>query len=198
MLKRGFDIVIAGVGLITLSPLFLAIALAVKLETPGPAFFKQKRVGLFGRSFMIYKFRTMAYIAKGSQPNVSARGDERVTRVGALLRATFLDELPQLLNVVKGEMSMVGPRPETPEHVALYSDEQRRVLQAKPGMAGPSALAFWNEADILAAHEDPYHYYLTCLMHERVQLDLQYADQCSFLYDLKMLAKTLRVIVVRG
>jgi lipopolysaccharide/colanic/teichoic acid biosynthesis glycosyltransferase len=193
MTKRIFDIVVASLALVLLSPIMLVIAVLVKLDSKGPFLFSQERIGLDGRPFRLHKFRSMTYAPLPVHPNVSAEGDLRVTRVGAFLRKRFLDELPQLTNVLKGEMSMVGPRPETPEYVALYSAEQRRVLTVKPGMAGPSAVAFFNEAEILANYDDPYAFYLDHLLHERVRLDLGYIDRASLRGDVALLVRAARL-----
>jgi lipopolysaccharide/colanic/teichoic acid biosynthesis glycosyltransferase len=175
--------------------LFLIIAVLVKLSSPGPVFFRQERVGLHGRPFSMFKFRSMVVDAHTLGSNVSPAGDPRVTRMGALLRKTYLDEMPQLLNVLRGDMSMVGPRPETPEYVAMYSPQERRVLGARPGMAGPSTLAFESEAEVLARSADPYRCYVDHLMHERVRVDLEYLERQSIRYDLGVLLRTLLMVV---
>ena len=193
MIKRIFDVAAATLMLAAMSPVLLLIAIAVKLDSKGPVLFNQVRIGKSGRPFRIHKFRTMVHAPHDAVINVSPEGDPRVTRVGAILRRTFLDEIPQLLNVVKGEMSLVGPRPETPEHVMLYSDDQRRVLEIRPGMTGASAIAFHDEARILAEHEDPHAFYVGYLLHERVRLDLEYLDERSLATDIAMLWKTLMV-----
>jgi lipopolysaccharide/colanic/teichoic acid biosynthesis glycosyltransferase len=194
--KRTFDIVVASIALVVLSPVLVVAALAVKLDSRGPIIFSQRRVGLGGVPFSIYKFRTMAHAPTRDQVNVSAAGDARVTRVGRVLRGTFLDEIPQLINVLKGDMSLVGPRPETPEHVYLYTEDELKVLEVRPGMAGPSALAFHNEEEILALHSDPHTYYVNHLMHDRVKLDLEYLERASLRYDVALLVKTILVAVV--
>jgi lipopolysaccharide/colanic/teichoic acid biosynthesis glycosyltransferase len=193
--KRVFDVCISGLALPLLSPVFLIIAVLVKLSSRGPVFFRQERVGLCGRPFWMLKFRSMVADASTLGPNVSPKGDPRVTRIGALLRKTYLDEMPQLLNVLSGEMSLVGPRPETPEYVAMYSLQERRVLGARPGMAGPSTLAFESEAEVLARSADPYRCYIDHLMHERVRVDLEYLGRQSFRYDLGVLLRTLLMVV---
>jgi lipopolysaccharide/colanic/teichoic acid biosynthesis glycosyltransferase len=195
-MKRSFDVVVALLGLIVLAPLLVLIAIAVKLDSRGPVIFSQKRVGLRGRLFSIYKFRTMVHEPDGEHANVSAEGDVRITRVGRILRGTFLDEIPQLFNVLKGDMSLVGPRPETPEHVELYTEDERGVLLARPGMAGPSALAYHNEEQILAAQEDPHGYYVNHLMRARIRLDLGYLERASLRYDIGLLVRTLLVAVL--
>jgi lipopolysaccharide/colanic/teichoic acid biosynthesis glycosyltransferase len=193
MSKRLFDVVVAALILLLISPLLLIIAIAIKLDSDGPILFNQVRIGRNAKAFRIHKFRTMLHAPDVTEVNVSPDGDPRITRVGGLLRRTFLDEVPQLLNVVKGEMSMVGPRPETPEFVLLYSEAQREVLAVRPGMTGPSAVAFHDEARILAEHDDPHAYYIGHMLHERVRLDLDYLDSRSLGSDVTMLWRTLMV-----
>ncbi len=195
--KRVFDVLVSVCGILLLAPLLAAIAVAIKCESPGPILFKQVRVGLNGRPFTILKFRSMVQNATDLAPNVSAADDPRITVVGAFIRRWFLDELPQLINVLRGEMSVVGPRPETPEYVALYSPEERRVFAIRPGIVGPSTLAFVDEPQILARRDDPHEFYVTVLMHQRVQLDLEYLEHQSVAYDLQLLAKQLQRILWR-
>ena len=193
--KRVFDLCISGLALPLLSPLFLIISVLVKVSSRGPVFFRQERLGLCGRPFIMLKFRSMVVDASTLGSNVSPAGDPRVTRLGSFLRKTYLDEMPQLLNVLRGDMSLVGPRPETPEYVAMYSPQERRVLDVRPGMAGPSTLAFESEADVLARSADPYCYYVDHLMHARVRVDLEYLERQSILYDLGVLLRTLLMVV---
>lgn len=192
-----FDACVSAIGLLLLSPVLLVIAAAIKVDSPGPVFFRQERVGLRGRAFWIVKFRTMVRDASRLAPNVSPLNDPRVTRVGGVLRNWYLDELPQLFNVLKGDMSLVGPRPETPEFVALYQPEEQRVLQVRPGMAGPSTLAFMDESEMLAAAEDPHRFYAERLLHDRVRLDLAYVENCSFRYDVALLIRQVLAILGR-
>ena len=185
-------------GLLVLSPVFLAVAVAVKLDSRGPVFFNQERIGRLGRPFRIHKFRSMVAGAARLAANVSSTHDPRVTRVGRFLRRSFLDELPQLFNVLRGEMSLVGPRPETPEYVELYSEDERRVLSVKPGMTGPSQIAYTNEAEMLADAADPEALYLETILHDRVRLDLEYVERApTILGDLRLIIRTLRTIVPR-
>lgn len=193
--KRLFDVCLSFVGLIVLSPLLIGIAIAIRCTSRGPVLFRQIRIGFCGRPFTILKFRTMVASAPGLGPNVSPEDDPRVTRIGAFLRRRYLDEIPQLLNVLRGDMSLVGPRPETPEFVAMYSPEERRVLQVLPGMAGPSTLAFESEAKVLAGADDPYRYYVDHLLHERVAADLEYLDRQSLLYDLRVIARSVVMVL---
>ena len=185
--KRVFDLCFSSFVLLFSAPLLLLIAIAVKLDSKGPVFFRQERVGLNRRPFKIHKFRTMVENAAEMGPKITPSNDPRITRVGAFLRRWYLDEIPQFINVLKSEMSVVGPRPETPEYVALYTSEQSRVLQAKPGMAGPATIAFRNEEELLAGHENPDVYYVESMMQDRLRLDLEYVDKQSFFYDLRLL-----------
>jgi lipopolysaccharide/colanic/teichoic acid biosynthesis glycosyltransferase len=195
--KRAFDIAVSAAALVLLVPVLLLIALAVWLDSPGPVLYRQQRVSRGGRLFRLYKFRTMVVDADRLAPNVSAAGDPRVTRVGRFLRRSYLDELPQLLNVLLGDMSLVGPRPETPEFVALFTPEERRVLSIRPGLAGPSTLAFMDEADLLASADDPVAYYTTTVLHDRVRADLAYLEHCSIGYDIRLLCSQVLAIARR-
>lgn len=195
--KRTFDIVVATVSLVVLLPVLAVIAAAIVIESGRPVFYRQIRVGRDGATFLIWKFRSMCIDADRIAPNVSPRSDPRVTRVGRILRASYLDEIPQLINVLRGEMSIVGPRPETPEHVALYTAHERRVLDLRPGMAGPSTLGCMDEAERLATARDPARYYVDHLLHERVRLDLTYLKRRSIAYDVGLLARQL-VAILRG
>ena len=189
------DRTVAVVALLVLSPLLLAIALVIRLTSPGPVIFAQVRVGLHGRAFRIYKFRTMVVGADRMAANVSPDGDPRVTPVGRTLRKWYLDELPQLVNVLKGDMALVGPRPETPEHVALYTEEERAILGVRPGLAGPSTLGFMDEAELLGAVEDPAAHYRTVVLHQRVGLDLGYLERKSVAYDVGLLVRQVVAIL---
>jgi lipopolysaccharide/colanic/teichoic acid biosynthesis glycosyltransferase len=193
--KRAFDMCASAIALVVLLPLFIVVAVAVKVDSRGPVFYRQTRVGRGGRPFSIWKFRTMTPEADRIAANVSPVDDPRITRVGRILRAWFIDELPQLINVLKGDMSMVGPRPETPEYVALYSADERRVLALKPGMAGPSTLAFMDEAEQLSDTEDPESHYVDRILHQRVLIDLQYVEDGSLRYDVQLLARQAIAIV---
>jgi lipopolysaccharide/colanic/teichoic acid biosynthesis glycosyltransferase len=195
--KRVLDIAVSLSALLLLVPVLVVIAALVKLSSPGPVFYRQQRVSRGGRLFQLFKFRTMVVGADRLAPNVSATGDPRVTRVGSFLRRSYLDELPQLVNVLRGDMSLVGPRPETPEFVAFYTPDERRVLTVRPGLAGPSTLAFMDEADLLARAPDPVSFYVTTVLHDRVRADLAYLEQQSIGYDLRLLASQVLAIVRR-
>ena len=195
MSRTLFDRGLAAIALLVLAPVLAVVALLVRVTSPGPVIFRQVRVGRGGHPFHIYKFRTMAHTGATGSGQVSPSGDPRVTRVGRVLRAWYLDELPQLVNVLKGDMGLVGPRPETPEFVALYTPAERRVLSVRPGLAGPSTLGFMDESARLAGCEDPLELYRTVLLHERVHLDLRYLDDRSFGYDLRLLLRQVIAIV---
>lgn len=194
MTRELFDRTVAFVALVLLLPVLLAVAAAVRLSSPGPVIFRQVRVGRDGRPFEIYKFRTMYVSGDSGSGRVSPTGDPRVTPVGRVLRAWYVDELPQIVNVLKGDMGLVGPRPETPEFVALYTPDERRVLSVKPGLAGPSTLGFMDEAERLAGCDDALELYRNQLLHERVSLDLGYLDHRSLGHDLRLLMRQVVAI----
>jgi lipopolysaccharide/colanic/teichoic acid biosynthesis glycosyltransferase len=196
MAKRALDLLISGVGLILLCPLLLALALWVKLDSRGPVLYRGRRVGQGGRPFLMYKFRTMVQEAERSGPAVTYRDDPRITQAGRFLRRTKLDELPQLLNVLKGEMSLVGPRPEDPSYVALYTPEQRQVLSVKPGITGPTQLEYRDEASMLQG-ESVNEEYVTRIMPEKLKLDLEYVRNRSLALDLRILWRTAATLLSR-
>jgi lipopolysaccharide/colanic/teichoic acid biosynthesis glycosyltransferase len=194
--KRLIDLVVSGAALVMTSPILLAAAIAVKVETPGPAFYSGRRVGKDGRTFRIFKLRTMLPGADQLGPAVTAGDDSRITTVGSILRRTKIDELPQLLNVLKGEMSLVGPRPEHPEFVARYTPDQRRVLTIRPGMTGPAALAFVDEEELLRG-ADPEAAYLANVLPHKLAVDLEYVESASVPGDFRILGRTLLVVARR-
>lgn len=195
--KRLFDVSVSFLALVVLLPLFVVIALLVVLDSGLPVFYRQERVGLHGRHFRIIKFRTMVRGADRIAGNVSATGDPRVTRAGRVLRRCYLDELPQLFNVLRGDMSLVGPRPETPEFVELYTPEERKVLSVRAGLAGPSTLAFMDEAELLAGAPDSLALYANEILHARVGADLTYLEKKSMRYDIRLLFSQAWAIVRR-
>lgn len=189
LVKRLFDIVASALGLLLLSPVLLAAAVWVKLDSPGPALFRQTRVGRFGKPFTIHKFRTMR-VVPGAAITVGA--DPRITRAGHLLRQTKLDELPQLWDVLRGAMSLVGPRPELPHYVALYpADLRERVLAVRPGITDPASLAFSHEAELLAAAADPEREYREVVLPAKLRLSADYAASASLATDLRLILATL-------
>jgi lipopolysaccharide/colanic/teichoic acid biosynthesis glycosyltransferase len=196
VLKRLFDCVAAGLGLILLSPLLLAIALWIRLDSPGPVFFRQERVGRHGVPFRIHKFRSMRHDAPGLQLTVGV--DPRITRAGAWLRSRRLDELPQLIDVLQGTMSLVGPRPEVPRYVAHYPPALRdAVLAVRPGITDPSSLDFLDEASRLAAAADPEREYIEHILPIKLQRAADYARQATLRTDLLVVWRTLRRLVAR-
>lgn len=196
MAKRLFDIIGAALALAVLSPLLLFAALRIKLDSPGPVFFRQQRVGRHGVPFRIHKFRTMAQGAPGLEITVGA--DARITRVGAWLRRTRIDELPQFIDVLQGTMSLVGPRPEVPRYVAHYPPELReRALAVRPGLTDPASLAFIDEAEQLARSADPERTYIEDILPRKLQLAADYAERASLATDLALLWRTLRMLLAR-
>jgi len=191
MAKRMFDLLVAGVALLLLSPLLLLLGLLVRLDSPGPVLFRQQRVGRHGVPFRIHKFRTMVHGAAGLSLTVGA--DPRITRVGVFLRRTRLDELPQLIDVLQGRMSLVGPRPELPRYVAQYpADLRERVLAVRPGITDPSSLAFIDEAELLARAADPEREYVQVILPAKLKRAADYAERASLASDLGVLWATLR------
>ena len=195
MAKRLFDLVCAALGLLLLAPLLLIIGLWIRLDSAGPALFRQTRVGRFGRPFSIHKFRTMR-VEPGQAITVGA--DPRITRAGRWLRASKLDELPQLWDVLRGAMSLVGPRPELPRYVALYPAELReRVLAVRPGITDPASLAFSHEAELLAAASDPEREYREVILPAKLALSADYAARASLATDLGLILRTLARVLRR-
>jgi lipopolysaccharide/colanic/teichoic acid biosynthesis glycosyltransferase len=190
--KRVFDLVGALVGLAALSPLMAVIALMLKAEDGGPVFFRQTRIGHRGKPFRVWKFRTMVPDADRRGLPLTVGDDSRVTRIGAWLRRLKLDELPQLLNVVAGHMSLVGPRPEVPRYVGCYSLEQRRVLDLVPGLTDEATLHYRNESDLLAGGRDPEGLYIEAIMPDKIRLSLAYAQRATIWSDARMILLTLR------
>lgn len=194
-MKRLFDICVSSLLLALSSPLFAAIALGIKLDSRGPVLYRATRVGRGGRTFTMYKFRTMRQ--DGSGAAITAYGDPRITRVGRWLRSSKVDELPQLINVARGDMSLVGPRPEDPRYVKLYDDSQRAVLDVRPGMTGPTVSGFRHEEHILAASADPEQTYIEEVMPAKLEIDVAYVRDHSFRGDLRILVGTAKAIVQR-
>lgn len=195
--KRAFDLVVAGAALVVLAPGLLVVGILVRLDSRGPAFFRQERVGRDGTPFRIHKFRSMRDAETG--PAVTVAGDLRVTRVGGVLRRWKLDELPQLVDVATGRMSLVGPRPEVPEYVALWPAETRAVvLSVRPGLTDPATLALRDESDVLAAVTDPERYYVDVLMPRKLQVYAEYVRTRSLLGDIRILARTVDAVLRPG
>lgn len=189
--KRIIDVLVAGISLMLLSPVFLLIAIAVKADSRGPVFYLQKRVGLNRRIFSIIKFRTMHTGADRRGLLTVGYHDNRITRTGKFLRRFKLDELPQLINVLTGDMSLVGPRPEVEKYVNLYNAEQLKVLEAKPGITDPVSISFFDENDLLAGYDNPEEGYINEVMPEKLRLNLAYINQRNISSDLMILFKTI-------
>lgn len=195
MMKRLFDIVASACGLILLSPLFFIASVWIKLDSIGPVFYRQVRVGRYNKDFKIFKFRTMRVGAdKGSLVTIGGR-DPRVTRIGYYLRKFKIDELPQLINVFIGDMSLVGPRPEVRHYVNYWTSEQLHVLDVRPGITDPASIKFRNENELMESAEDPESFYINVIMQEKLKLYLKYVHNASFWYDIKLIFKTIYTVV---
>ena len=198
MAKRVFDLLGAGLALLLLSPLMLAIAAAIKLDSRGPVFFRQQRVGRHGVLFRIHKFRTMVADAPKRGPALTVGADARITRVGRWLRRTRLDELPQFIDVLAGHMSLVGPRPEVPQYVAYYPAALReRALSVRPGITDPSSLLYLDESEQLARAADPEREYIEVILPRKLQCAADYAAQANLRSDFGVLLRTLRLLILR-
>ncbi|MBL7903177.1 MAG: sugar transferase [Bacteroidia bacterium] len=199
MLKRGFDIFCSLIGLVILAPLLTLIAVCIALESQGGVFYRQLRVGRFGKEFYLYKFRTMYPDAdKKGLLTVGGR-DPRITRFGYYLRKFKLDELPQLLNVLNGSMSLVGPRPEVKKYVDLYTPEQRQVLNVRPGITDYASLEYFSENELLAASNDPEKTYIHEVMPAKLELNKKYIKEAGLMTDLRIIFRTIfKVMGVAG
>lgn len=196
MIKRGFDVVVSALAMALVSPLLLACAVWIKLDSPGPVMYRQPRVGRNGRVFRIRKLRTMRVATTEDGAQLTAAGDRRITASGAVLRRYKLDELPQLLDVLVGNMSLVGPRPEVPRYVAAYPDTVRdTVLSVRPGMTDLAAIRYRNEDRILGAAADPEAYYVQQILPDKLRYYVAYASEHSLRGDLCIIARTLKAIV---
>jgi lipopolysaccharide/colanic/teichoic acid biosynthesis glycosyltransferase len=195
MLKRAIDLSLALAALVPLSPLLLALAALIKLDDGGPVFYRGVRVGRSGVAFRIYKFRTMVVNADRLGGPSTSDDDPRITRAGRILRRSKLDELPQLLNVLKGEMSLVGPRPEVAQEVALYSAEERALLSVRPGITDWASIRFRDEGAILRGATDPHESYRRVIRPEKMRLALEYVRTASLATDARILVATLRALV---
>ena len=191
MAKRLFDIVSSGIGLLCLAPVFVVMAIWIKLDSRGPVFYRQTRVGRYGRDFRIFKFRSMRVGSdKGRQITVGER-DPRITRSGYFIRRYKIDELPQLINVFLGDMAIVGPRPEVRKYVDLYSEEQRKVFQVRPGITDLASIKYRNENELLSQVDDPDTYYIDVIMPDKLTINLEYIRHQSFMGDIKIIFNTL-------
>ena len=194
-MKRIFDVIASGLGLIVLSPLFLILAIWIKFDSKGPVFYRQVRVGYKNKDFRIFKFRSMRVGSdKGSLVTIGGH-DPRVTRSGYWIRKFKLDELPQLINVFVGDMSLVGPRPEVRHYVDYWTPEQMHVLDVRPGITDPASIKFRNENELMEQADDPEKYYIEVIMQEKIKLYLEYVDNHSFWGDIGLIFKTFWTIV---
>lgn len=191
MSKRVFDLFFAVAGVIVLSPVFLVLSLITKLYDGGTVFFQQTRVGFKGKPFKMLKFRSMVQDAPKLGAALTVGADSRITPLGKILRKFKLDELPQLINVVMGDMSLVGPRPEVPGYVAVYNGDQRRVLNVRPGITDPASFAFFDESELLAKAADPERFYIDHLMPEKIRINLEYAAKANLGTDFVLILATL-------
>jgi lipopolysaccharide/colanic/teichoic acid biosynthesis glycosyltransferase len=196
-LTRLLDVALAAAGLLLLTPVLAAIAVAVKLTSRGPVLYRAERVGKGGRSFTLFKFRSMSDSASSDQPRLTRRGDVRVTPVGRILRRWKLDELPQLYNVLRGDMSLVGPRPEDPKYVALYTADERRVLAVRPGITSSVSLAYRDE-DVLIDREDWEQHYIGVIMRDKLRRELADLDRRSIASYLGVIMRTLWTVFRRS
>jgi lipopolysaccharide/colanic/teichoic acid biosynthesis glycosyltransferase len=174
------------------------VAIMIKVDSSGPIFFRQGRVGKNSRRFVIYKFRTMVVGAEKKGSRITSGGDSRITKVGRMLRKFKIDELPQLFNVLKGDMSFVGPRPEVIKYVEWYKDDYERILSVRPGITDVSSITFRNEESILHGVDDPEHYYVHVLLPEKMRLAQEYIEQACFSYDVELILKTLFKVIFRS
>ena len=197
MLKRAFDIVASGLGLLFLSPLFLILAVWIKLDSKGPVFYRQIRVGRNNRDFQLFKLRSMR-VGADKQGLITVGGrDPRITRSGYFIRKYKLDEFPQLINVFVGDMSLVGPRPEVRKYVDMYTPEQMKVLSVRPGITDLASIRYRNENELLEQADDPDQYYEQVIMQDKLRINLEYVANHSFLNDIKLIFRTFWEIIAR-
>ena len=194
-MKRLFDIFASGLGLLFLSPLFLVLAIWIKLDSPGPVFYRQVRVGRGNKDFRIFKFRSMR-VGADRQGLITVGGhDPRITRSGYFIRKYKLDEFPQLINVFIGDMSLVGPRPEVRKYVDMYTPEQMHVLDVRPGVTSLASIRYRNENELLDKADNPDQFYIDVVMQDKLAIDLEYVEHASFWYDIKLIFQTFWEIV---
>ncbi len=193
-LKRLFDIVASFCGIVILFPLIVIVSILIKLTSKGPVLFKQVRVTKNGKLFKIYKFRTMRENSEGNK-QITVGNDSRITGIGHVLRKTKLDELPQLFNVLKGEMSLVGPRPEVPKYVELYTEEQREILKVSAGITDYASIYFSNESELLGEAENPEEFYIKKIMPYKIELNKKYIKEIGIVTDIKLIILTILKIL---
>jgi lipopolysaccharide/colanic/teichoic acid biosynthesis glycosyltransferase len=198
IIKRGFDVILSFIGLVCLLPVFLVIGLIVKISTGGPVLFKQIRIGKDGKEFTIFKFRTMIADAENKGLQLTIGKDRRITKIGSILRKTKFDEFPQLINVLIGDMSFVGPRPEVPKYVAMYNNDQRNILKVKPGITDLASIMYRNEGALLAKSAEPEKVYIEEIIPAKISLNHQYLRNISVINDLKIIIKTVLSLFIRN
>jgi lipopolysaccharide/colanic/teichoic acid biosynthesis glycosyltransferase len=194
-MKRGFDIVASFTTLLLMIPLLALVSTIIKLDSEGPVFFKQERMGRGFRPFWIYKFRTMKQTPAGHGSQVTVGDDPRITRVGRFLRQAKLDEIPQLINILRGEMSFVGPRPEVARYVQLFQAEYQEILTVRPGLTDLASLKYRDEAALLAKAEDPEEEYTKRVLPDKIRLSKDYIKHSSFVYDMGLIVKTIVAVL---
>lgn len=196
-MKRLFDIIVAGAGLLLLAPLFAGVAMLIKLDSPGPVFFKQERIGRGFRPFWIYKFRTMRHDAPENM-QLTVGADSRITRIGGFLRRSKLDELPQLFNILVGDMTLVGPRPEVPRYVEAFHRDYQEILTVRPGLTDLASLKYRDEAALLGQSADPEQEYLHRVLPDKIRLGKEYIRCSSLAFDMNLIMKTVRKVIFPG
>jgi len=196
-MKRVFDIFFSLIGLLISLPLFAVVGILIKIDSTGPVFFRQERIGRNFERFAIFKFRTMVLDAEKKGLSITSNTDKRVTRVGKILRKLKMDELPQLINVLRGDMSLVGPRPEVERYVELYKKDYREILKVRPGITDVSSILYRDEEGVLGDQADPESYYVRVVLPQKIKLSQEYLKKSSFSHDVKLILKTLfRVFLV--
>lgn len=191
VLKRTFDIVASGLGIIILSPVLLIIAILIKVGSDGPCLFKQQRVGRNEKIFNILKFRTMVVNAESLGKQITVGEDNRITKIGSVLRKYKLDELPQLINVFRGDMSLVGPRPEVPKYVAMYTEEQKKIFKVRPGITDLASIRYKDENELLGSVDNPEEFYINVIMPDKLKLNMEYIQKSNLFFDIKVIFETI-------
>jgi lipopolysaccharide/colanic/teichoic acid biosynthesis glycosyltransferase len=199
MVKRAFDLFCSAAGLVVLAPVFAVVSVLIRFDSPGPTFFRQERVGRYGRVFRIHKFRTMRHRPQGGGPSITVGADVRVTKLGAFLRRYKIDELPQLIDVFMGSMSLVGPRPEVPEYAAHYPDGDREiVLSVRPGITDLASLEFSDESSLLAGAADPQRFYIEEVLPMKIKYYREYVGSRTMIGDVRIILATIRKVFLGG
>ncbi len=195
MPKRLLDITLSLIGLTVMLPLFALIAILIKIDSPGPVFYKHRRIGKNFKPFGVYKFRTMVKDADKRGPQITSGGDPRITKIGRFLRKSKIDELPQLINVLKGDMSLVGPRPEVEKYVNLYKKDYQEILKVRPGITDISSVIYRDEESVLKEQHDPEEYYKNILLPQKIQLAKKYVKNQSVIFDMKIILATILKVI---